>query len=100
MFALFDKNCVEKIQDIKIVPFIPSHKRLLHKPGDLIEVLPRLWPGINKPGGPARVLAGNEQDSAYDVKVLTRVVIYSLTHSLTHLLTHLLTCLVHSYEYN
>ena len=90
LFGLFDKNCVEASKDVKVTPFIPSHKRLLYKPGDvityflppsitnsvlfvcsgdLIEVLPRLWPGINKPGGPARVVASNEEENSYDVKV-------------------------------
>jgi|LauGreStaDraftv2_3_1035109.scaffolds.fasta_scaffold297592_1 hypothetical protein len=70
LFDLFDKNCVNNDKQKEITPFVPLHRRLLYKPGDLIEVLPRLWPGINKPGGPARILVSNEEDNVYNVKVL------------------------------
>jgi hypothetical protein len=26
-----------------------------HKPGEVVEVLPRTWPGVNKPGGTIRI---------------------------------------------
>ena len=48
----------------------------VHRPGDAVTVLPRLWPGINKPGGPAHVIRvngfvdGSGQDCTYDVKYI------------------------------
>lgn len=38
------------------------------KQGDLVEILPRTWAGINKPGGIARVVKVEAESSTYTVK--------------------------------
>ena len=54
-----------------------SNSLAVHKPGDAVTVLPRLWPGMNKPGGPAYVVRvnggspdGGGRDCTYDVKYI------------------------------
>ena len=45
------------------------------KPGDVVHIAPRLWPGINKPGGAAWVLKTENDHEFYDVKyILTGLV--------------------------
>jgi hypothetical protein len=50
----------------------------VHKPGEVVEVLPRTWPGMNKPGGIAWILSIHdgsiegsiEKYKMYDVKYI------------------------------
>lgn len=46
--------------------------RPVFDPGDIVHIAPRLWPGINKPGGTAWILSADNDHELYDVKyVLT-----------------------------
>jgi hypothetical protein len=46
--------------------------RPVFDPGDIVHIAPRLWPGINKPGGTAWILSVDDDHEFYDVKyVLT-----------------------------
>lgn len=38
--------------------------------GDVVNVAPRMWPGINKPGGAAWITAVHENGESYDVKYI------------------------------
>jgi hypothetical protein len=38
--------------------------------GDVVNVAPRLWPGINKPGGAAFITAVHDNGDSYDVKYI------------------------------
>ena len=54
---------------------LPVIERPTFFPGDVVTVAPRLWPGINKPGGAAWILRVNSNDQTYDVKyVLTNAI--------------------------
>lgn len=51
-----------------------EHSIKVEKPsfavGDVVNVAPRLWPGINKPGGAAFITAVHDDGDSYDVKYI------------------------------
>jgi len=42
----------------------------IYRPGEIVTVLPRTWPGINKPGGAAYITCRNDSENCYDVRYI------------------------------
>jgi len=49
---------------------IVTSRRKIYQPGDTVTVIPRTWPGINKPGGAAYITCRNDADDTYDVRYI------------------------------
>ena len=49
---------------------VSSSRRKTYQPGDTVTVIPRTWPGINKPGGAAYITCRNDADDTYDVRYI------------------------------
>lgn len=65
--ADISNNSVASIARTEIVPDIP---KVIFEIDEVVEVLPRCWPGINKPGGAAWIKKIDNENDSYDVRYI------------------------------